>query len=310
MKYLVIIAVLVGVLLLFLLIRWLVVPRRSGQIQSVAILRRTHLSIPETRLKVIVERALGPDREVVFIPIQPRDDGAELHGFVVDGEAYGVICVPRPYIGPEMHAEIRSTVRDTDVADALTTHGAWISVDYMRGTADEPRIYATIGRLIAELLDDEAMLLLDVAHNRFATIDEQTREHLRGPAPMGMFGTQEYVFAAHEDDQAIARAVDEARGRWDEFVIAWEKRTPDQHFAVKLAFEDGKRVEHMWVTVEDVSSSRVTGVLDNDPTQVRNIKIGARVDRDAAEVEDWLIVEEDGTMTGGFSAKALVGRGM
>lgn len=310
MKYLVIVGVLVGVLLLFLLIRRLALSRRSGGHHSIAILRRTPLSLSESRLKTVVQRAIGPDREVEFFPMPTREDGAELHGFVVDGEAYGLICVPRPYVGPEMHDEIRSGVASEVIADAFISHGAWVSVDYVRGTADEPRIYATIGRLIAELLDDEAMLLLDVGHNRCATIDEQTREHLRGPAPMGMFGTQEYVFGAHEDDQAIARAVEEARGRWDEFVIAWEKRTPDQHFAVKLAFVDGKRVEHMWVTVEDVSSSRVTGVLDNDPTQVRNITIGARVERDATEIEDWLIVERDGTMRGGFSAKALVGRGM
>lgn len=310
MTYLIIVGVLVGVLVLFVLIVRSVRRRGSGPIPSIAILRRSHLHLPESRLKALVQRAIGPERGVVFVPTPESTDGSEIHAFMIDGEAYGVICAPRPYVHPDAHDEIRSTLSDAAVVDALTTHGAWVSVDYVRGTADKPRIYATIGRLIAELLDDESMLLLDVAHERSAKIDDQTREHLRGPAPMGIFGTQEYVFGAREDDEALARSVEEARARWEEFVIAWGKRTPDQHFAVKLPFADGKRVEHMWVTVEEATSDRVSGVLDNDPTDVRNIAIGARVERDAAEIEDWLVFEADGTMRGGFSSKALVGRGM
>ena len=42
---------------------------------------------------------------------------------------------------------------------------------------------------------------------------------------------------------------------------------------VKFSFEDGDTTEHMWVKIReyDASSGTITGTLDNDPVQLKNV---------------------------------------
>lgn len=280
----------------------------KGGIRSVAIMRRSHLALSEARAKALVERALGDTPEILFIPMPPREDGAVMHAFVREGRAYGVICVPRPYVNPEAHEEIRATLTDAEVLTAMTTHGAWVSVDFMRGERDLGEINATICRVVAELIDDEAMLLYDVRHERVSKIDAKTKEILRGPAPMLIFGTDETTVSARAGDEALKVAEQEAQLRWPEFVSAWAQRTPDEKFAVKAAFHDGKRVEHMWVEMTEVGEMSVTGTIDNEPGYVRNLTCGQTVQLNVAQVEDWLIADPSGRIRGGFSVNTLMGK--
>lgn len=304
--------IIAAVLVVVFIGRRVFLPRGGSgdEIRSVVLMRRTQLTLTEARARAIIERALGDRPEIVFLPLPARDDGAQMHGFLRDGEAYGLISVPRPYVSEEFREEARKTIRDPEILRGLTEHTAWVSVDVMRGGKDVARASATICRVIAELIDDEAMLLYDVKHQRMAKIDDKTRTLLAGPAPMLIFGGDDMIVNVEADDEALAEATRTAQSRLDEFRIAWANREEDQHFAVKAPFVDGKETEHMWVTVTDMEDGTVTGTLDSEPQVVRTVATGQRVTLRNEEIEDWIIADPSGRMTGGFSINMLLGRKM
>lgn len=306
--YLVPLIILVVVLGLWAIVKLLARRRGTGGMRSVAILRRSPLSLTDARVKAIVERALGDTPEITFIPMPARDDGATMHAFVRDGRAYGIIGVPRPYVSADAHDDVRASITDPDAARALTEHRAWVSVDFMRGDADLAEINRVICRVIAELIDGEALLLWDVRHDRLSKIDDTTMEILCGPAPMLVFGNDDATVSAKADDDALAAAKEEAHRRWNEFVAGWHLRRRDQHCAVKAPFRDGKRVEHMWVEVLEITDDAVRGTIGNDPQHVKNVTAGQEVTVPLADVEDWLIADASGRMLGGFSVNALMGK--
>lgn len=284
--------------------------RKSGGIRSVAIFRKTALSMSEQRLKALVERALGDQPEISMLPMPPRDDGAQLFAFVRGGLAFGVIGVPRPYVDPAAHEEVRAMVKDPEALAGMLEHRAWVSVDHMRGSAELAEINAIIGKVAAELIDEEAMLLYDVKHQRFAKIDEMTRDMLRGPAPMIIFGADGTDVAIEVDDAAMEAAKRQAQDRWQEFLIAWHNRQAEEFFSVKGPFHDGRHTEHMWVTVDEADEKGARGAIGNEPTVVKSVKEGDRVSVAFADVEDWLIVDPSGKMRGGFSMGAMLARKM
>ncbi len=283
---------------------------RMGGIRSVAIFRRTHLPLTEMRVKAVVERALGDTPEITFLPMPEREDGAQLFAFVREGVVFGVIGVPKPYVNPAAHEEIRATLKDPDAIRGMTEHGAWLSVDHMRGVADLGEINSVIGRVVAELIDDEAMLLYDVKHQKFATIDGMTRDMLRGPAPMIVFGAEGTEVAIDVDDAAIEAAKQKAQERWSEFLIAWHNRQPGEFFSVKGPFHDGKHTEHMWVNVEEADEGGVRGKIGNTPTVVRNLAENDPASVAIADVEDWMIFDPSGKIRGGFSMGTMLARKM
>lgn len=309
--YLIPIIILAVVLGLWAIAKLLARRRAAGGMRSVAILRRSPLSLTDARVKAIVERALGETPEITFIQMPARDDGATMHAFVRDGRAFGIIGVPRPYISADAHDDIRASITDPDAARALTEHRAWVSVDFMRGDADLAEINRVICRVIAELIDSEALLLWDVRHDRLSKIDAMTTEILRGPAPMLVFGTDQLdqaTVSARGGDEALAQAKAEAQRRWPEFVAGWNARRGDEKCAVKCSFRDGKRVEHLWIEVHRIDDDSVTGVLGNDPQHVRNLQPRQQVTIPVADIEDWLIADKSGRMLGGFSVNALLSK--
>ncbi len=64
-------------------------------------------------------------------------------------------------------------------------------------------------------------------------------------------------------------------------------------FAVKMAFADGDKVEHMWIDPTDVSKESITGKLMNDPHRLRNVRKGEMVTKPLSELTDWIYVEDN-----------------
>lgn len=60
---------------------------------------------------------------------------------------------------------------------------------------------------------------------------------------------------------------------------------------VKLAFKQRDRVEHMWVKVTKYKAKKkeYTGILDNDPVIVTNVKDGDIVTFNHEDIEDYYI---------------------
>jgi uncharacterized protein YegJ (DUF2314 family) len=107
------------------------------------------------------------------------------------------------------------------------------------------------------------------------------------------------------DDPRFKAAEAEARRRWPEFVTALSRREPNVAYAVKAKFTDGDTTEWMWMQVESVSGDTITGVLDNVPVDVHNVKQGDRVTKKLADIDDWIVGRNGSAAQGGFTSKVL-----
>ena len=59
----------------------------------------------------------------------------------------------------------------------------------------------------------------------------------------------------------------------------------------KISFQDGKKIEHMWVEIKSRSGRRFTGRLANDPFVVTNIEYNDLVTFEFNDIEDYLPIQ-------------------
>jgi len=108
------------------------------------------------------------------------------------------------------------------------------------------------------------------------------------------------------DDAAMAAAERKARDTVDEFITALENPRPEQQaFAVKARFEDGEQSEYMWLSNIQLIDGKFVGAIDNEPQLISNIEIGDRKTVDPGEISDWMILVDNGEVTGGYTIEVL-----
>jgi uncharacterized protein YegJ (DUF2314 family) len=187
----------------------------------------------------------------------------------------------------------------------LAEHRAWLSVDAL-GDDFPGDPYPAIGKLIAEFLDDNCVAVYSPATNQIAVYDSGIEDVLRGEEPLRIFDefAKLPIVEVAEDDPEMVAAVTEARHRWPEFVAAFENRSDSQHFAVKAPFAEGEHCEYMWLTVTGIENDIIFGKLDNDPGALKDLHCGSTVRVPVAELNDWIIADDD-DMTGGFTIEVL-----
>lgn len=114
------------------------------------------------------------------------------------------------------------------------------------------------------------------------------------------------VVQATAGDLRLVAATEEARRRFPEFERAFANRKPNTAYAVKVAMpvKDGGS-EHLWLQVDSIAGDSITGRIDNEPQFDIGHKLGDVVTVSKQEIEDWLIGEGPGKITGAFSIKAL-----
>lgn len=113
-------------------------------------------------------------------------------------------------------------------------------------------------------------------------------------------GRQPPVMLIEDDDPQLKAAVEEARPRWPEFILAFEQRQPNQTFAVKKLFRDGEQREWMWVHVSSLTAELIKGKLGNTSASVQNVREGDHVVVGVSEIGDWVHPRGEG-LVGGFS---------
>lgn len=133
----------------------------------------------------------------------------------------------------------------------------------------------------------------------------ETIEELNAKTPDGSVP----VIAADTEDPRLVAATADARANWPVFVSVWQERDGDEHFAVKVGLKtSGDDIEYIWLTVDgiDASAGVIDGKLGNEPVGDIGYKLGDPVQVPSSEVLDWIIVEPDGAISGGFSIPALL----
>jgi uncharacterized protein YegJ (DUF2314 family) len=106
------------------------------------------------------------------------------------------------------------------------------------------------------------------------------------------------------EDAQMAAAIRNAKDTFGQFLSAFFEPTENQNaFLVKVAFDAGDRVEHIWVADLDFAGQRVRGVLANEP-RTPSLKFMQSVEFDPAQITDWMYIE-DGYLIGGFTTGVI-----
>jgi uncharacterized protein YegJ (DUF2314 family) len=212
----------------------------------------------------------------------------------------------RPYMdNPE---EAATEIPELRLRKAVREHRAWMSVDLLGQcpTVDQPEVYRTLGKLLAELIDDDCLALFAPATSQLIVYDPEMRDQLLSENPLDVFEQQPHppVVPVSGDDPRLKAAVARARRRWPQFVRHFEQRRPEQSFSVKARIGNADAFEFMWLTVTGLEHGFIYGRLDNDPIELTTICCGDRVRVAVKELNDWLITDGP-DMVGGFTIDVL-----
>lgn len=248
------------------------------------------------------------------IPFEDVEDGAER--FVVgdpplmmvkrDDQMFLINVFDQPYFRDS--DEIADGIPDLRTAAVVREHRAWISIDCPGITPGDKdalaAAYRQIGTLLAELIDDDCLAIALPQYAEVHPYQPSLLAALRSPDPVEAI-RQRFpppVIRVADDDPRMLAAVQEARRRWNEFTLAFQERTPDQQFSVKVPLEDA---EFLWVTPTALEGDSIYGVLDNDPLHRKDLAAGSRVTARIDTLNDWLYTDRNGKMQGGFTIEVL-----
>jgi uncharacterized protein YegJ (DUF2314 family) len=236
--------------------------------------------------------------------------GAEISSMILYGGRMHLInSFPSPYVeDPEKIAE---GIPDMRLRSLFREHQAWFSCDALgldHTTSDEEVCawYQRLGKLFAELLDENCMLILVPDTDRAYPINEDTEAALRSDNPLAALQETLTVpmIEVPPDDPLMKEAVEKARQGWPAFVEAYEAGAGES-FSVKAPVTHGDNTEFIWIAVTSLEGERIYGTLGNDPVDLGPLTLGSKVSVPVAELNDWMFIDRQGNMTGGFTVAAV-----
>lgn len=118
-------------------------------------------------------------------------------------------------------------------------------------------------------------------------------------------GQSSNVVSVKDTDPAMNAAMEKARATLDQFSAALQKPGPKQSdFSLKAKFQEGEKIEHMWINSPIVSGDSIKGKLGNDPDNLKKVRMGMIVTVTRDRVSDWMYVD-DGKLVGGYTLRVL-----
>jgi uncharacterized protein YegJ (DUF2314 family) len=114
-------------------------------------------------------------------------------------------------------------------------------------------------------------------------------------------GTPEDPVVNFDDDPELNAARDRARIAFAKLAPRYAKGVPEgDHLIIKAPFDtDSGGTEWMWVEVTAIDGDKISGILVNDPFDIKGLKNGAQVQAHAPDIFDYLLRKADGTEEGG-----------
>lgn len=111
-----------------------------------------------------------------------------------------------------------------------------------------------------------------------------------------------------EVDPDMEKAVAEARRTFPQFLSALQSPAPNQRaFAVKVAFVEGKAIEHIWLGEVRYDGKLIHGLVGNEPVNVKDVKVSDQASVSPSAISDWMYVQ-DGRLMGGHTIRLLYRR--
>ncbi len=226
-----------------------------------------------------------------------------------DGRMFLVNSFPVPYT-EDVEAAAQG-IADTRIRSLFLEHQAWFSFDAMGvdGTTSEEEIldwYRRLGKLFAEFLDENCLLVFLPDTECGYPINEDTETALRSQDPVRALEESLTVpiLEVSSDDPLMKQAVEKAHETWPEFVAAFEKRA-GENFSVKAPVTYGDNTEFIWISVTALEGDKIYGMLGNDPADLGPLKLGSKVSVPVADLNDWCYMDSQENMIGGFTIEAV-----
>jgi uncharacterized protein YegJ (DUF2314 family) len=111
-----------------------------------------------------------------------------------------------------------------------------------------------------------------------------------------------------DNDTEMDQAMQTARDSVDKFIGALQAPKAGQDsFTVKKLFKDGEDGEHIWLSGVSFDGTNFKGRIDNEPVNVKNIKMGQMATVAKNEISDWFYIE-NGKLIGGYTIRLLHSR--
>lgn len=281
--------------------------RPENRMISLVLLLREERYLDAEILRRLAGRVFGVEfedfEEAENFVVSLQDDLNYLMQF--RGQLFLINNFARPYF--DDLDEVGEKIPELRLRHAFLEHRAWLSVDrFGPPVMSESECLASIGRLLAELLDSDCTAIFCPSNGRGHVYEDNLDECLRGPDPLQIFETNQRppVLAISESDPLMLRAVQEARDRWPEFVTAFEERHSNDIFSVKAPLSEGDTTEFMWLSVTALENNLIFGRLDNDPVSISRIKCGDAVRVPVSELNDWFF-SAGNQQQGGFTVAVL-----
>jgi uncharacterized protein YegJ (DUF2314 family) len=116
------------------------------------------------------------------------------------------------------------------------------------------------------------------------------------------------TFTVNGEDDAMNEASEKSRKTYPQFLSELSASKDDTSkfgFAVKMRFDYGvDDGEHMWLNGLFLEKNKLFGILDNEPFNIQDIKIGDTIEIIRANISDWIYFSSD-TLKGGYTVKVL-----
>lgn len=243
----------------------------------------------------------GADGRVLGVPL--------LNMILVGDRAYIVNNVPAPYVkDPQAVAE---TIGDLRVRALFAQHTAWWSCDALgiegnTSPAEVEAEYRRLARFVAELLDDNCLLIYLPDSQQAYAINDDTHRALLADDPLAVLdATRELpVVEIGPDDPEMQAAVAQAQESWHRFVAAFEDREGEA-FSVKAPITYSDTTEFIWLSVSALEGDQIFGTLGNDPADLGPLKFGSKVVVPLADLNDWCYIDSQGELQGGFTIEVV-----
>ena len=136
---------------------------------------------------------------------------------------------------------------------------------------------------------------------KFSSAQEEQTETLKN-----LFGTEESMTYTDHDPE-ILEASEKARLRLPELKTKFNKGLePGYSILVKAPFktDEGGR-EWMWLEITKWENEFITGILQNEPFKIANLKAGSIVNANEKDIFDYILYKPDGTSEGNETGKIL-----
>jgi uncharacterized protein YegJ (DUF2314 family) len=232
-----------------------------------------------------------------------------MNTIVHDGRMFLINSFPKPYT--EDTEKAASGIPDLRTRTLFREHQAWFSCDALGvdGTTSEEEVrvwYQRLGKLFAELLDENCLLIYMPDTGLAYPINEDTETALRSDDPARAL--QESltlpIIEVSADDPLIKQAVQKARQDWPRFLAAYEAKA-GENFSVKAPVTHGGHTEFIWISVTSLEGERVYGELGNDPGNLGSLRLGSKVSVQVEDLNDWCYIDPQGNLNGGFTIEAV-----